>query len=48
MNISFRESITKTIDYVMSHPECQNEDSEFDAWCDKIIDGMEELKKMVE
>lgn len=49
MNISFREGITRTIDYVLSHPECQIEDPEFDAWCDKVIDGMEELKKkMVE
>lgn len=45
MNISFREGIGRTLDYVLTHPECQREDPEFDAWCDKVIAGMEELKK---
>ena len=45
MNIRFEEGIGRTIDYVLSHPECQVEDPEFDAWCDKVIDGLENLKK---
>ena len=44
MNIRFEEGIGRTIDYVLSHPECQIEDPEFDAWCDRLIEGMEELK----
>ena len=32
------EGIKETVDYVLSHKECQIEDSEFDAWCDKMIE----------
>lgn len=31
------QGIRETIDYVLSHPECQKDDSEFDKWCDEII-----------
>jgi nucleoside-diphosphate-sugar epimerase len=30
------QGIKETVDYVLSHAECQIEDAEFDAWCDKI------------
>lgn len=30
------QGIRETVEYVMSHPECQVEDPEFDAWCDEI------------
>ena len=33
----FDQGIKKTVEYVLSHPECQIEDAEFDAWCDKVI-----------
>lgn len=45
MNIRFEEGIGRTIDYVLLHPECQIEDPEFDAWCDKVIEGLEGLKQ---
>ena len=32
------------VDYIMSHPECQEEDPEFDAFCDCVIDTMEKAK----
>jgi nucleoside-diphosphate-sugar epimerase len=35
--IRFDQGIRETITYILSHPECQAEDPEFDAWCDKII-----------
>jgi nucleoside-diphosphate-sugar epimerase len=35
--VRFDQGIKKTIDYVLSHKECQTEDPEFDAWCEKII-----------
>ena len=44
MNIRFEEGIGRTIEYIMSHPECQIEDPEFDAWCDKVINALEEVK----
>lgn len=47
MNVSLREGFTQTINYVMSHPECQRLDPEFDAWCDKVIDTLEKAKKEI-
>jgi nucleoside-diphosphate-sugar epimerase len=35
--VRFDQGIRRTIDYVLSHKECQVEDKEFDAWCDKLI-----------
>ncbi len=32
------QGIRSTIEYVLSHPECQVEDPKFDAWCDKVAD----------
>lgn len=47
MNIRFEEGIGRTLDYVLSHPECQIEDPEFDVWCDKVIDALEGAKKLI-
>lgn len=47
MNISFREGIGRTLDYVLSHEECQTEDPEFDAWCDKVIEALEDAKRAI-
>jgi len=35
--VRFDQGIRRTIDYVLSRKECQVEDIEFDAWCDKMI-----------
>lgn len=40
----FDQGIRQSIDYILSHPECQTEDPEFDAWCDRIINAMEQAK----
>ncbi len=45
--IRFDEGIKRTIDYVLSHQECQTEDKEFDGWCDKVIKTLEQAKKIV-
>lgn len=45
MNIRFADGVRIAVDYVLSHPECQVEDPEFDAWCDKIIAVLEEAKQ---
>lgn len=45
MNVRFEEGIKKTVDYVLTHKECQKEDAEFDAWCDRVIDALENAKK---
>lgn len=43
--IRAEQGIRKTVEYVLSHPEEQIEDPEFDAWCDKLIEKLEEVKK---
>ena len=43
--VSFSEGVRKALDYVHAHPECQKDDPEFDAWCDKVIDALENAKK---
>jgi nucleoside-diphosphate-sugar epimerase len=35
--VRFDQGIRRTIEYILAHPECQKEDREFDAWCDKVI-----------
>lgn len=38
----FDQGVREAISYIMSHPECQVEDPEFDAWCDRVIAVQEE------
>lgn len=45
--IRFEEGIRRTLDYILSHEECQVLDPEFDSWCDKVIDALEAAKKMI-
>ena len=45
-NIPFNRGVRIALDYVLYHPECQVEDPEFDAWCDKVINALEESKKL--
>jgi nucleoside-diphosphate-sugar epimerase len=45
--VRFDQGMRKTIEYILSHPECQKEDSEFDAWCDKVIAAREKAVKEV-
>lgn len=44
-SVSFREGVQRTINYILTHPDCQQLDPEFDAWCDKVIESLEEAKK---
>ena len=43
----FDQGIRKTIDYCLSHPECQIPDPEFDEFCDKVIEELEEAKDRI-
>ena len=43
--IRFEEGVARTLDYVLGHKECQKDDPEFDAWCDKVIETLENAKK---
>ena len=43
--VRFEEGVRRCIQYILNHPECQQLDPEFDAWCDKVIEVMEEAKR---
>ena len=45
------QGIRSTIEHILSHPELQKEDAEFDKWCDTVINSyenaMDKLKKQL-
>lgn len=43
----FDQQVKNIVEYVLSHPECQKEDEEFDLWCDKVIDALENAAKVI-
>ena len=45
--VRFDQGIRETIDHVLSHKDCQAEDPEFDAWCDRVIAAREQAVKQV-
>lgn len=40
----FDEVVRHCVEHILSHPELQVEDPEFDAWCDKVIESQELAK----
>lgn len=44
----FDQGVRKTIDYLLSHPELQVEDPEFDHWCDRVIEVLDEAKSALQ
>ena len=45
--VPFHEGARISLAHILSHPELQAEDPEFDAWCDRVIAGLEELKARI-
>ena len=45
--VRFDQGVRIALDYVLSHPECQRPDPEFDAWCDRVIAALEASKASV-
>ena len=45
--VRFDRGVRIALDYILSHPECQKEDPEFDAFCDRVIEAQESAKKML-
>lgn len=43
----FDEGARICLDYILSHKECQIDDTEFDSWCDRVIDALENAKKAI-
>ncbi len=45
--IRFDQGVRIALDYVLSHPECQVEDTGFDEWCDRVIEAVERSKEEI-
>ena len=43
-SVRFDQGVRKTIEYCLAHPECQIPDPEFDEFCDRVIEELEEAK----
>ena len=43
--VSAKEGIRRTVEYVLAHKECQHDDEEFDIWCDKVIAALDKAKE---
>ncbi|MBR2822078.1 MAG: SDR family oxidoreductase [Clostridia bacterium] len=43
----FHRGVRIALDYLLSHPELQVEDPEFDAFCDRVIAAMEKAKEWI-
>ena len=41
----FDEGVRRCVAHLLSHPELQVEDPEFDTWCDRVIEAQEAAKK---
>ena len=42
--VRFDQGVRMALDYILSHPECQQDDPDFDAWCDRVIAALEASK----
>lgn len=42
--VPFQKGVRISLENILKHPELQVEDPEFDAWCDRVIDAVENLK----
>lgn len=43
----FDEGARRCVNYILAHPELQEEDPAFDAWCDRVILALEEAKAKI-
>lgn len=46
--VRFDQGVRMALDYIRQHPECQQEDPEFDLWCDKVVDIMGEVHHKIQ
>ena len=43
----FDQGVRESLAYIESHPECQKEDPDFDAFCDRVVEALERAKEFV-
>ncbi len=46
-SVPFHKGVRIALDYILSHPECQVPDPEFDEWCDRVIAALEQAKTLI-
>lgn len=46
-NVRFDQGVRIALSYVLSHLEAYQEDPEFDSWCDKVIETLENAKRSI-
>jgi len=44
--VSAKDGIRRTVEYILAHPEYQTGDDEFDSWCDRVIAATEKMKEI--
>ena len=44
-NVPLHKGVRIALEYILNHKECMTEDPEFDKWCDKVINTLENVKK---
>ena len=47
VSVRLDQGIRNTIQNILAHTEFQNDDPEFDDWCDKVIAALENAKKQI-
>lgn len=47
-NTRFDEGVRRCVSHILSHPELQKEDPEFDDWCDRVIDAQERARQIMQ
>ena len=45
--VRFDQGVKMAVDYVLAHPEYQQEDPEFDVWCDRVMEALEQAKAAI-
>ena len=45
--VPFHVGVRKALDYILAHPECQKEDPEYDAWCDRVIAALDKAAQEI-
>ena len=46
--VRFSEGVRRSVTWMLSHPELQVEEPDFDAWCDRVIDALEDAKRKMQ
>ena len=46
-NVPFSRGVRIALKYILDHKECRIEDPEFDRWCDKVIETLENAKTSI-